>query len=108
MHANNVLAHVADLNGFVAGIATLLADEGVAVIEAPYAQDFIDHCEFDTIYHEHLCYFSLTALDHLATRHGLAIRDVERIPIHGGSLRLFLSKNVERGPKTRELLAAEA
>jgi SAM-dependent methyltransferase len=107
IHANNVLAHVADLNGFVEGIATVLKDKGVAVIEVPYAQDFIDHCEFDTIYHEHLCYFSLTALDHLATRHGLAIRDVERIPIHGGSLRLFLSKNVERGKSTKTLLAEE-
>ncbi len=109
VHANNVLAHVADLNGFVAGIALLLKDRGVAVIEAPYAKDFIDHREFDTIYHEHLCYFSLTALDRLADRHGLVVRDVERVPIHGGSLRLFLSKKgaFERGPRTRELLAEE-
>ena len=86
IHANNVLAHVADLNGFVAGIATLLKDEGVAVIEAPYVKDMIDHVEFDTIYHEHLCYFSLAALRTLFARHGLAIIDVERIPLHGGSL----------------------
>ena len=110
LHANNVLAHVADLNGFVAGIEILLKDTGVAVIEAPYAKPFIDHCEFDTIYHEHLCYFSLTALDHLAERHGLVIRDVERLPIHGGSLRIFLGKKgkAERGPSTRALLAEEA
>src|SRR5262249_50307319 len=56
--ANNVLAHVADLNDFVRGMHTLLAPSGVAVIEAPYAKEMIDHCEFDTIYHEHLCYFS--------------------------------------------------
>ena len=73
-HAHNVLAHVPDLNGFVAGIAhAAQADDGVAVIEVPYVKDMIDHCEFDTIYHEHLCYFSLTALDRLFRRHGLAI-----------------------------------
>jgi SAM-dependent methyltransferase len=58
--ANNVLAHVPDLNGFVAGIRTVLNDNGVAVIEAPYLVDLVDHCEFDTIYHQHLCYFSIT------------------------------------------------
>jgi SAM-dependent methyltransferase len=89
IHANNVLAHVADLNGFVSGIATLLKDDGVAVIEAPYLKDMIAGVEFDTIYHEHLCYFSLTALNHLFQRHGLQIFDLEHLPIHGGSLRLF-------------------
>ncbi len=90
IHAHNVLAHVADLNGFVRGIQMLLKDDGLAVIEVPYVIDLIDHCEFDTIYHEHLCYFSLTALDRLFQRHSLVIQDVERIPIHGGSLRLFV------------------
>src|SRR5262249_6559163 len=61
-HAPNVLAHVPDLNGFVAGIRVLLADDGWAVIEVPYLKNLLDQCEFDTIYHEHLCYFSLTAL----------------------------------------------
>jgi predicted TPR repeat methyltransferase len=89
LHANNVLAHVPDLNGFVEGIATLVGDEGLAVIEAPYVKDLLDHVEFDTIYHEHLCYFSLTAVDRLLRRHGLAVEHVERIPIHGGSLRYF-------------------
>ncbi|MBY0457272.1 MAG: methyltransferase domain-containing protein, partial [Gemmataceae bacterium] len=88
-HAHNVLAHVPDLNGFVAGIRTLLKPTGVAVIEAPYVKDMLDHCEFDTIYHEHLCYFSLTALDACFKRHDLVIRDVERVPIHGGSLRIY-------------------
>ena len=87
IHANNVLAHVADLNGFVAGIQAILLTDGRSVIEAPYVKDMIDHVEFDTIYHEHLCYFSLTALDRLFRRHGLEIVDVERVPIHGGSLR---------------------
>jgi SAM-dependent methyltransferase len=90
-HAHNVLAHVPDLNGFVAGIKTVLRDDGVAVIEAPYLKDFLDGCEFDTIYHEHLCYFSLTALAGLFRNHDLRIADVERVPIHGGSLRLFVT-----------------
>ncbi len=90
VHANNVLAHVADTNGFVAGIATILKPDGVAVIEAPYVRDLIDHGEFDTIYHEHLCYFSVTALTALFGRHGLHLNRVERLPIHGGSLRLFV------------------
>lgn len=89
LHANNVLAHVADLNGVVAGIRCVLKDDGMAVIEVPYVKEMLDRCEFDTIYHEHLCYFSLTALDRLFTRHGLIIANVERLPIHGGSLRLF-------------------
>ena len=91
IHANNVLAHVADLNGFVEGISLLLKDNGVAVIEVPYVKDMIDKCEFDTIYHEHLCYFSVTAMNRLFKRHNLTISDVERIPMHGGSLRLFVS-----------------
>ena len=63
IHAHNVLAHVADLNGFVHGIARLLKPNGVAVIEVPYVRDLVEGAAFDTIYHEHLCYFSLTALD---------------------------------------------
>jgi SAM-dependent methyltransferase len=98
IHANNVLAHVPDLNGVVAGFATLLKDRGIAVIEAPYVRDLVEHCEFDTIYHEHLCYFSLTALDRLMARHGLVVHDVERLAIHGGSLRIFVSK---KGAYTR-------
>ena len=89
IHANNVLAHVPDLNGFVEGFRILLKNQGIVVIEAPYVKDMIDHCEFDTIYHEHLCYFSLTALNRLFQRHGLAIYDVERLSIHGGSIRIF-------------------
>jgi hypothetical protein len=92
IHAHNVLAHVADLNGFVAGISLLLKEDGIAIIEAPYLKDLIDQCEFDTIYHEHLCYFSLTSLDHLIQRHEMVIQDVERVPIHGGTLRLFVGR----------------
>lgn len=90
VHANNVLAHVSDLNGFVAGIGLLLKEDGIAVIEVPYVKDLIDHVEFDTIYHEHLCYYSMTALDRLFRHHGLVVVNVERIAIHGGSLRVFV------------------
>jgi SAM-dependent methyltransferase len=89
IHAHNVLAHVPDLNGVVQGFVTLLKPDAVAVIEVPYIKEMIDRCEFDTIYHEHLCYFSLTALDNLFRRHGMVIQDVERLPIHGGTLRIF-------------------
>ena len=88
IHANNVLAHVADLNGVVAGFRALLKPTGMAVVECPYLKDLIDHVEFDTIYHEHLCYFSLTALDRLFRSHDLEIVHVERLAIHGGSIRI--------------------
>jgi SAM-dependent methyltransferase len=90
IHANNVLAHVADTNDFVAGIKRLLKPGGTVVIEAPYVKDTIDNVEFDQIYHEHLCYFSLTSLANLFARHDLTITDVERLPIHGGTLRVFV------------------
>ncbi len=110
-HAHNVLAHVPDLNGFVAGVRAILKPTGVAVIEAPYVKDMLDHCEFDTIYHEHLCYFSLTALDRCFRRHGLVIRDAERVPIHGGSLRLFVAHTESVNTLSQraiDLLAEEA
>lgn len=110
LHANNVLAHVADLAGFVAGIRALLAPGGVAIIEVPYLGEMIPRLEFDTIYHEHLCYFSATALDALFRRHGLAIADVETIALHGGSLLLHVARDEDAGaPSARvaTLLARE-
>ena len=107
IHANNVLAHVPHLNGFVAGIGLLLKDNGVGVIEVPYLKDMIDGVEFDTIYHEHLCYFSLTTLKSLFQRHALLICDVERIPIHGGSLRVFVAKNGPPSTAVQQLLEEE-
>src|SRR5206468_3984087 len=85
--ANNVLAHVPDLNGFVEGLRLLLKDDGVAIIEVPSLRDMIERVEFDTIYHEHLCYFSLTALHRLAARHDLTIVDVEHLAIHRGTVK---------------------
>jgi SAM-dependent methyltransferase len=105
--ANNVLAHVPDLNGFVEGIRIVLQDGGVAVIEAPYVKDLIDRCEFDTIYHEHLCYFSVSALVPLFERHGLTLERVEHLEIHGGSLRLFVGAGVEAGDSVRTYLEDE-
>lgn len=108
IHGNNVLAHVADLNGFVGGIAELLKPDGVAVIEVPYVRDLIERLEFDTIYHEHLCYYSGITLVNLLRRHSLVLADVERIPIHGGSLRLFIRKaGAEVSPAVGLLLAEE-
>jgi hypothetical protein len=107
---NNVLAHVANLNGFVAGIKALLKPAGRSVIEAPYVKDMLDHVEFDTIYHEHLCYFSLTALANLFASHGLEVVDVERLPIHGGSIRFTSAHAGAATPShaVRSLLAEEA
>jgi SAM-dependent methyltransferase len=105
--ANNVLAHVADLNGLVEGIALLLAPHGEAVLEMPYVADLIDSCEFDTIYHQHLCYFGVSALDRLFRRHGLFVNDVRRLAIHGGSLRLYVGHSEAVQPAVGELLAAE-
>lgn len=107
IHANNVLAHVADTNGFVAGMAALLKDSGVAVIECPYVKDLIEHGEFDTIYHEHLCYFSVTALGALFNRHGLYITRVVALSIHGGSLRVFVEKKNAPEQSVRDYLANE-
>jgi SAM-dependent methyltransferase len=90
MIANNVLAHVPDINDFVAGFAVLLKPDGVATFEFPHLLELIRHTEFDTIYHEHYSYLSLLALMPLFHRHGLAIVDAERLPTHGGSLRIHV------------------
>ncbi|MBC8105953.1 MAG: class I SAM-dependent methyltransferase, partial [Anaerolineae bacterium] len=107
IHANNVMAHVADLNGFIAGIATILKDTGSLVTESPYVRDLIDHCEFDTIYHEHLCYYGVTALKNLYARHGLYLNDIERISTHGGSIRQYVSKAPGESETVKQLLADE-
>jgi SAM-dependent methyltransferase len=105
--ANNVLAHVPDLNGFIDGIRTLLRPDGVAVIECPYVVDLIEHCEFDTIYHQHLCYFSVTSLDSVFRRNGLHLNHVDRTRIHGGSLRLFVEPREAVDSSVRDMLSAE-
>ena len=85
------LAHVPDINDFVAGFAILLGERGVATFEFPHVLEMIRNVEFDTIYHEHYSYLSLLALEPLFERHGLRVVDVERLSTHGGSLRLYVA-----------------
>jgi hypothetical protein len=89
---NNVLAQVPDLNDFVAGMAILLKPEGVVTLEFPHLEKLIAENQFDTIYHEHFSYFSLITVRTMAERHGLVVIDVEEIPTHGGSLRVYLAR----------------
>jgi hypothetical protein len=94
--ANNVMAHTPTLNSFVEGMSILLADHGVATIENTYVKDLVDHCEFDTIYHEHFSYFSCTAVDTLMRRHGLVLQRVEHFPaLQGGTLRWTVGKRAD-------------
>jgi SAM-dependent methyltransferase len=86
---NNVLAHVPDLNDFVGGMKVLLADDGVLTMEFPHLWHLIEDNEFDTIYHEHFSYFSFTTVTKVFAAHGLTLFDVEELPTHGGSLRIF-------------------
>jgi SAM-dependent methyltransferase len=92
VHANNVLAHVANLHSVIEGIKILLKPGGVAVVETHYVGDMIYGTEFDCIYHEHLCYYSLHSLEKLFENHGLVLVDVERLQIHGGSLRAYFQR----------------
>jgi len=86
---NNVLAHVPDLNDFVGGLKLLLKPQGIITLEFPHLLPLIQETQFDTIYHEHLCYFSLFPVERLLASHGLTLFDVEQLPTHGGSLRIY-------------------
>ncbi|OHC29577.1 MAG: SAM-dependent methyltransferase [Pseudomonadales bacterium RIFCSPLOWO2_12_59_9] len=92
MAANNVLAHVPDINDFLQGFATLLKPSGVATFEFPHLLRLMAEQQFDTLYHEHYSYLSLTAVQALCTRNGLEIFDVEELPTHGGSLRVYMQR----------------
>jgi SAM-dependent methyltransferase len=106
--ANNVMAHVPGLNDVMAGIAMLLADDGVVSIENPYVRDLVDHGEFDTIYHEHLLYHSCTSIQNLANRHGLFLNHVENFPrLHGGTLRWILSRADKQSAAATAFLESE-
>jgi SAM-dependent methyltransferase len=108
--ANNVLAHVPDLNDFIAGLKLLLAPSGTMTIEFPHLARLISERQFDTIYHEHFSYFSLLSAEAALSRHGLVVHDVETLPTHGGSLRLFVSHcEMKRpvGPGYVAVLASE-
>ncbi len=88
--AKNVLAHVPDINDFVGGVRVLLKPDGVFTVEFPHLLNLIREVQFDTIYHEHFTYLSLLALERIFVRHGLRVFDIERLPTHGGSLRVFV------------------
>jgi len=107
--ANNVMAHVPDLNEVLGGVSRLLKPEGAFVMETPYVRDLLDGLEFDTIYHEHVFYYSFTAIAHLLERHGLSPIDVVRVPIHGGSLRVTAGVDASQASvRVQALLAEEA
>jgi SAM-dependent methyltransferase len=107
---NNVLAQVPDLNDFVSGMVRLLKPSGIITLEFPHLQRLMEGNQFDTIYHEHFSYFSLTAIERLASQHGLKLIDVEELPTHGGSLRIYLAGAGSSHPvaqRVAELLARE-
>ena len=108
--ANDVMAHIPDIHGVIEGIGLLLSPDGAFVMETPYVEDLLANLEFDTIYHEHLFYYSLTALEALFRRHDLLVERVERIPIHGGSVRVTVVHQSQGGyaPSVRALLDEEA
>lgn len=90
---NNVLAHVDDPLDFLAGFRELLADDGLATVEAPYVGELLDRLEYDTVYHEHLSYFSIRSFLAMADRVGLAVVRIDHVPVHGGSLRVYFSRS---------------
>jgi C-methyltransferase-like protein/methyltransferase family protein len=104
---NNVVAHIDDLHGLMNGVTTLLDDRGVFVAEFPYLVDLLEKTAYDTIYHEHLSYFSVASVVDLASRHGLQLVDVRRVGVHGGSVRVFISRQGDQSPEVRKLLALE-
>jgi SAM-dependent methyltransferase len=95
---NNVLAHVPDVNDFVSGMKVLLAEEGIITMEFPHLLRLLAENQFDTIYHEHFSYFSLTSVETIFNAHGLTIFDVQELPTHGGSLRIFARHREARMP----------
>ena len=107
---NNVLAQVPDLNDFVAGIRMLLKPDGIATLEFPHVVRLVEGVQFDTIYHEHFSYFSLTTVSRIAAAHDLTVIDVEELPTHGGSLRVYLGSGAgarEVAPAVGALLERE-
>ncbi|HBI15420.1 MAG TPA: methyltransferase [Desulfobulbaceae bacterium] len=105
--ANNVLAHVPDPNDLVRGVSLLLKENGLLAVEVPWVGDLLAKAEFDTVYHQHYCYFSLIALDRLFRRHRLYINEVRQVDVQGGSLRLFVEKQERPGPAVQRLLRME-
>ena len=105
--ATNVVAHVHNLHDFLEGIKVLLSDDGLFIAEFPYLIDLIGKVEFDTIYQEHLSYFSITPLEKLLKRHKLWLIDIQRIPVHGGSVRVFVGNTGKESRCVKQLLQLE-
>lgn len=109
--ANNVLAHVPDINDFVAGLVVALASEGTITIEVPHLMELVAKKQFDTVYHEHFSYFSLHTVQRIFATHGLKLWNVEQLPTHGGSLRIWAAHEYSshaETPAVAALLALEA
>ncbi|HEX6309668.1 MAG TPA: class I SAM-dependent methyltransferase [Longimicrobiales bacterium] len=107
---NNVLAHVDDTRDFLAGFGALLDDGGLAIVEVPYVRDLVDRLEYDTVYHEHLCYFSVTALARVCDEVGLRIVRVDHVPVHGGSIRVYAERSshgAAHAPEVRSMMERE-
>ena len=105
---NNVVAHIDDLHGLLRGVQALLAPNGVFVAEFPYLVDLLERRAYDTIYHEHLSYFSVASIVRLTADYGMRVVDVRRVPVHGGSIRVFVSADGSPSPAVGELLALES
>ena len=101
---NNVLAHVDEVQDFLLGCKTLLSDDGLVIIEVPYLKELLDRLEYDTIYHEHLCYFSASTLMRLCGGVGLSIVRIDRVSVHGGSLRMYAGLPGHYGGHAREVM----
>lgn len=104
---NNVLAHVDDTRGFLEGCAHFIDDDGAVIVEVPYAREMLQRVEYDTIYHEHLCYFSVTALARLAEAVGLGIIRVDEMAVHGGTIRVWFGKGRPHAAGPLAMMASE-
>lgn len=107
---NNVLAHVDDTRGFLQGCSELISDDGLTIVEVPYLGEFVDRLEYDTVYHEHLCYFSITSLMRLAEETGLRVVRIEHYPVHGGTIRMYAASArvaADHDPSVKAMAKAE-
>lgn len=105
---NNVLAHVDELRDFFGGFKKLLSDDGLAIVEMPYLGELLDGLEYDTVYHEHLCYFSVNSIIRLCDEVGLSVVRIDKVPVHGGSLRVYAGRKELYGAHADEVLALAA
>jgi hypothetical protein len=102
---NNVLAHVDDTQDFLRGCKLLLHDDGLVIVEVPYLREFVEHVEFDTVYHEHLCYFGVNSLMWLCESVGLSILRIDEVAVHGGSIRMYAGHRELRGDHSPDVIA---